>query len=81
MVYTINYLLATYLQTQDGGAHKIQKVEKVRPGKAKFFFNVTPEEHEKIKLKFHSSAAAEYEQVRKRTIDLCYIALFFWGVV
>jgi len=81
MIYTINYLLAAYLQTQEGGGNKIVRVEKVRPGKAKFFFNITPEEYEEIQLKFRYSAASEYEQVRKQTIDLCYLFLFALGAV
>lgn len=72
MYYTVNYLLASYLQTQEGGAHKIVKVEKMRPGKAKFYFDVPPEEAEKIQLRFHNSSCSEFEQIRKQTIDLAY---------
>lgn len=72
MWFTVNYLLATYLQTREGGNHKIEKVEKVKPGKAKFFFNITSEEAEKAQLKFHSSVCSEFEAIRKSTIDLAY---------
>lgn len=72
MWFTVNYLLATYLQTKEGGNHKIERVEKVKPGKAKFFFNITSEEAEKAQLKFHSSSCAEFEAIRKSTIDLAY---------
>ena len=77
MYYTVNYLLATYLQTEEGGGNKIARVEKVRPGKAKFYFDVSPEEAEKIQLKFHNSRASEFEQLRKQTIDLAYVFLLF----
>jgi len=69
---TVNYLLATYLQTEAGGRHKIKKVEKIRTGKAKFFFDITDAEAEKIKLKFINSCCSEFETVRKQTIDLAY---------
>jgi len=72
MYFTVNYLFATYLQTREGGAHKVQKVEKLRPGKAKFFFAITPDEAEEIQLRFHKSPAAEFEALRKATIDLAY---------
>ena len=70
--YTVNYLFASYLQTKEGGEHKIVKVDKVRPGKAQFYFDLTKEEAEKVKLKFHNSCCSEFEQIRKQTIDLCY---------
>jgi hypothetical protein len=72
MFFTVNYLLATYLQTKEGGGHKIARVEKLKPGKAKFFFNITSEEAEKMQLKFHDSCCAEFEATRKSTIDLAY---------
>lgn len=72
MWHTVNYLFATYLQTKEGGNHKIEKVEKMRPGKAKFYFNITQEEAEKFQLQFHGSSCAEFEATRKSTIDLCY---------
>jgi len=72
MHYTVNYLFAAYLQTQEGGGHKILKVEKVRPGKAKFYFKISSEQAEKIQLKFHNSIASEFERIRKLTIDLAY---------
>jgi hypothetical protein len=70
--FTVNYLLATYLQTKEGGGHKIVKVEKIKPGKAKFFFNISSDEAERMQLKFHSSCCAEFEAIRKSTIDLGY---------
>ena len=72
MYYTVNYLFATYLQTQEGGGHKIVKVEKVKPGKARFHFNITFEHAEEVKLKFHRSCCSEFEKTRKSTIDLAY---------
>lgn len=74
--YTVNYLFATYLQTKEGGGFKIAKIEKVRPGKAKFYFDIDPEQAEQIQLKFHNSICSEFEQIRKLTIDLCYVTLF-----
>jgi hypothetical protein len=71
--FTVNYLFATYLQTKEGGGHKIERVEKVRPGKAKFHFNLSPEEAEEIQLRFHKSACSEFESLRKSTIDLAYV--------
>jgi len=70
--YTVNYLFAAYLQTRDGGSHKIKRVEKVRPGKARFYFEISPDKAEEIQLKFHNSQASEFEHLRKQTIDLCY---------
>jgi len=72
MFATVNYLFAAYLQTQEAGGHKIAKVEKLRPGKAKFFFNLTEEEAEKAQMRFHSSVCSEFEALRKKTIDLAY---------
>jgi len=72
MYQTVNYLLAAYLQTREGGGHKILKVEKVRPGKARFFFEITLEQAEKIQLQFHHSICSEFETKRKHTINLAY---------
>lgn len=74
--WTVNYLFATYLQTREGGSHRIEKVEKVRPGKAKFYFNISDDEAEAIQLRFHESVCSEFEQLRKKTIDLTYVWLF-----
>ena len=72
MYFTVNYLFATYLQTAEGGGHKISRVEKVRPGKAKFYFNIEKEVADLAQLKFHNSVCSEFEQLRKLTIDLAY---------
>ena len=72
MYFTVNYLFATYLQTEEGGKHKIVNIEKIRPGKAKFHFNIAKEDADKIQLKFHNSCCAEFELLRKSTIDLAY---------
>lgn len=72
MWHTVNYLLAAYIQTSEGGAHKLVKVEKIRMGKAKFYFDLTEEQAELIQLKFHGSICSEFESLRKKTIDLCY---------
>lgn len=69
---TVNYLLATFLQTTEGGRHKIVKVEKVRPGKAKFYFDINPKEADELQLKFQYSVCSEFESLRKQTIDLAY---------
>lgn len=69
---TVNYLFAAFLQTRECGGHQIQRVEKVRPGKAKFFFSITEKEAERLKLKFLSSSCSEFERLRKYTIDLAY---------
>ena len=70
--YTVNYLFATYLQTKEAGGLKIVRVEKMRPGKAKFFFDISPELAEELQLRFHSSVCSEFEGLRKATIDLAY---------
>jgi len=70
--WTVNYLLATYLQTKEGGSHKISRIEKLKPGKAKFYFDLSQEAAEEIQLRYHNSSCAEFEQVRKLTIDLTY---------
>lgn len=72
MYATVNYLLATYLQTKEGGGHKIKTVEKIRPGKARFHFEINAEEAEKIQMRFHESSCSEFESLRKQTIDLAY---------
>jgi hypothetical protein len=70
--HTVNYLFASYLQTREGGGHKIVRVEKVKPGKAKFYFNISDEDAKKLQLSFHNSVCSEFEQIRKLTIDLAY---------
>ncbi len=72
MYYTVNYLQATYLQTISGGLHAIVKVDKIKPGKAKFYFDITEEEAGRIKLEFHDSECLKFEQIRRNTIDLAY---------
>lgn len=72
MFWTVNYLFATYLQTREAGSHRIINVEKVRPGKAKFYFDISKEDADKLKMQFSSSLCAEFESIRKLTIDLCY---------
>lgn len=72
MFHTVNYLFAAYLQTKEGGQHKISKVEKVRPGKAKFYFDISPDEATKAQLQFQYSVCSEFEAIRKATIDLAY---------
>ena len=69
---TVNYLFAAYLQTKEGGSNKIVKSEKIRRGRAKFYFNMTEEEASKIKLKFIDSCCSEFERFRQSTIDLAY---------
>jgi len=76
MFVTVNYLFAAFLQTEPGGRHKILKVEKVRTGKAKFFFDIDEKTAEEAKLKFHNSCCAEFEKIRKQTIDLAYVFLY-----
>jgi hypothetical protein len=68
----VNYLFASYLQTKEAGSHKIDRVEKVRPGKAKFYFKLSEEEASKLQLQYHNSVCSEFEKVRKATIDLAY---------
>jgi len=70
--YTVNYLFATYLQTSEAGRHKVQRVEKIRPGKAKFYFDITEELAKELQLKFHNSVCAEFEALRKSSIDMAY---------
>jgi len=72
MFYTVNYLFATYLQTKEAGSHKISKVEKLRPGKAKFYFEITPDQAEQLQFNFHQSICSEFESLRKQTINLAY---------
>lgn len=72
MFETVNYLFAAYLQTKEGGSHKIARVEKLRPGKAKFFFDLSPEQIEKLQFEFHQSTSLEFEQKRRATMDLAY---------
>ena len=79
--HIVNYLFAAYLQTRDGGGHKILRVEKVRPGKAKFYFEISHEQAEKIQLQFHNRIASEFEQIRKQTIDLAYVLILIIGGV
>ena len=73
---TVNYLFASYLQTSEAGSLKIQRVEKVRNGKAKFFFDISDEDAADLKLKWTNSVCSEFERVRKLTIDLAYVWLF-----
>jgi len=70
--YTVNYLLAAYLQTEECGNIEIAKTEKIKNGRAKFYFNITPEEAEKFKVQFHDSICYEFESKRKKTISLAY---------
>ena len=70
--WTVNYLFATYLQTKEGGAAKIVKIEKIRPGKARFFFDMSHADAEQAQIKFHNSSCSEFESLRKSTIDLAY---------
>lgn len=70
--WTVNYLFATYLQTKEGGSRKITKIEKIRPGKARFYFDIDAAEAEQIQIQFHNSLCAEFESLRKATIDLAY---------
>ena len=46
--WTVNYLFATYLQTKEGGGFKIIKIEKIRPGKARFYFDMGHSDAEQI---------------------------------
>lgn len=70
--FTVNYLFAAYLQTREGGSLKIVKIEKIRPGKARFYFDISPEDAERRQMSFHNSTCAEFEAMRKSTIDLAY---------
>jgi len=72
MFATVNYLFATYLQTKEAGGHKIVKIEKLRPGKARFFFELSQEESTRLQMQFHQSVCSEFEALRKATIDLAY---------
>ena len=72
MFNTVNYLFASYLQTKEAGGHKIVKIEKLRPGKARFYFEITPAEAERLQMSFHQSVCSEFEALRKATIDLAY---------
>ncbi len=72
MYHTVNYLFAAFLQTKAGNDQVIQRVEKVRPGKAKFYFDITKEEVDSYQLSFHNSCCMEFEGIRKKTIDLAY---------
>lgn len=72
MFKTVNYLFATYLQTKEAGEHKIKEVKKIRAGKAEFNFDISEEEAEKLRLRFHDSSCSEFERLRKQTVDLCY---------
>lgn len=69
---TVNYLFASYLQTSEAGSHKIKKVEKIKPGKAKFFFEITEEQATELKHRFHDSVCSEFERCRRYIIDLSH---------
>jgi hypothetical protein len=69
---TVNYLFAAYLQTSEAGANKITKVEKLRPGKAKFYFDLTEARAIELQMRFHDSICSEFEDLRKKTISLAY---------
>lgn len=70
--WTVNYLFATYLQTREAGSNKIVKVEKIKAGKAKFYFDISKTKADELQLAFHSSICNEFESLRKATIDLAY---------
>lgn len=72
MYYTKNYLFAAYLQTREGGSHSIVKVEKIKPGKAQFFFDISREDADALMLQFHDSDYMRFEEIRKNTINLAY---------
>lgn len=72
MFNTTNYLFAAYLQTEEGGRHRIQKVERLRPGRAKFHFDIDKVEAEELNLKFRNSCCCEFESARKNTIGLAF---------
>lgn len=69
---TVNYLFAAYLQTKEAGSHTLVRFEKIHRGKAKFFFAISEEQADTLKLQFHQSACSEFERLRKYTIDLSY---------
>jgi hypothetical protein len=69
---TVNYLFAAYLQTSEAGNHKIVRVEKIKPGKAKFFFSITEDQVIELKFRFNESVCSEFERCRRHTIDLSY---------
>lgn len=70
--WTVNYLFATYLQTKEAGSHRVAKIEKIKPGKARFHFDISKEKAELLQVQFHNSICSEFEAIRKSTIDLCY---------
>lgn len=72
MYSTVNYLFAAYLQTKEGGSHRITKIDKIKPGKARFHFDITDKDAEGLQFKFHNSTCSEFESIRKQTIDLAY---------
>jgi hypothetical protein len=72
MYKTSNYLFATYLQTEECGKIDIKKVEKIKPGRAYFYFDITSDQAEEYKLKFHKSICLEFEEKRKKTISLAF---------
>ena len=72
MYKTTNYLFAAYLQTKEGGGRKINKVERIKPGRAIFFFDIDDEVAQGLKVKFHESVCYEFEETRKKTISLAY---------
>ena len=72
MYSTTNYLFAAFLQTSEGGDYKMSKVVKIKPGKAVFYFDLTKEKADDLKMKFHNSVCWEFEDKRKKTISLAY---------
>jgi hypothetical protein len=60
------------LQTREAGSHKIVKVEKIKAGKAKFYFAISKKLADELQLAYHKSVCSEFEALRKQTIDLCY---------
>jgi hypothetical protein len=74
--WTVNYLFATYLQTTEAGSNKIVKVEKIKAGKAKFYFDIPKSKADELQLAFHRSVCNEFESLRKATIDLAYVFVF-----
>jgi hypothetical protein len=69
---TVNYLFAAWLQTREAGSNRIQKVDVIRPGKAKFFFDLTEDKAAELKLMWVNSPCSEFERLRKYTVDLAY---------